>query len=366
MSVLLPALLALAGVAAVMNTGMALNAGLRTTFLHGSDPLSAIALRRGALSELVSVLEPDDVAGLRGAPGVSALSPEVFLVVSLDTREGGGRASVTLRGVGEAGYALRETLELVAGRAPIPGRNELVVGVEAQRRYRGLDIGASLPLAGQAWTLVGIIRSGGREDSELWGDRAALQSAYRRGASLQSVRLRLDSPEALPLLQRHVDADPRLPLSVTTHAAYYTGQIAAVESVVNGLGGVLVLLMAAGALLAALDTGYAALEPRAQELATFRALGFSRRGLVIALLLESTCLSALGGALGAGLSALALDGLRASTLDFHAFTQMAFAFEVRAQASLQVAGCATAVGILGGLLPCVHALRRPVSAGLRL
>lgn len=52
-----------------------------------------------------------------------------------------------------------------------PGLNELLVGRQAQARYRGLEIGGRLKIRNTPWIVVGVFESGGSlRESELFTD----------------------------------------------------------------------------------------------------------------------------------------------------------------------------------------------------
>ncbi len=93
-----------------------------------------------------------------------------------------------------------------------------------------------------------------------------------------------------------------------------------------------------------------------------RALGFSRRSIVAALLFESVALALAGGALGIALS-LCTPLLDFNTANFATGQEIAFHFTPNPGAALLSLGVAMAVGVVGGLLPAIRAARmHPVQA----
>src|SRR4030095_1407321 len=129
-----------------------------------------------------------------GARGALA-SAEMFVVVDVPKRSTGTLANVPLRGVEPAALEIRPNLRIVSGRAFEPGRNEVLVGIGAAQQFAGLDVGNTLRWGGTEWTVGGPLRSGGAMwESEMWCDARVLQPLYRRGSTVQSVYVRLESP----------------------------------------------------------------------------------------------------------------------------------------------------------------------------
>ena len=120
-----------------------------------------------------------------------------------------------------------------------------------------------------------------------------------------------------------------------------------------------------GAIFGALNTMYTAVASRNAEIATLRALGFSRLPVVISVLLESIVLALVGGLLGAALSFIVLDGYRTATINWQSFSQVAFSFDVTPQLVIQGIVVAAIMGLMGGLFPAIRAARQNVAVALR-
>jgi putative ABC transport system permease protein len=131
------------------------------------------------------------------------------------------------------------------------------------------------------------------------------------------------------------------------------------------LGVPIALLMALGALFAALNTMYSAVAARTREIATLRALGFGGGAVVVSLMLESLLLALAGGLLGGGLAYFAFNNFHTSTMNWQSFSQITFAFRVTPELLARGIVWAALIGLVGGLFPAIRAARLPIAAALR-
>jgi putative ABC transport system permease protein len=273
-------------------------------------------------------------------------------------------SNVEVRGVGERAWELRPNVKIVAGRKFTPGLRELIAGKKAVDQFKGLELGTSLKLNGQVWTLVGEFESGDSHNSEVWGDAGVVASTYRRGNSTTSISLRLTDAKQFEALKAALASDPRIKVDVDTTRNYYNKQSENLTQAIRILGITVGTIMAVGAIFGALNTMYAAVATRAREIATLRAIGFRGVPVIVSVLLETMLLAALGGALGAGLAWAVFDDYTASTLGNN-FSQIVFAFNVTPKLLWSGLKWALAIGFIGGLFPAVRAARLPVTVGLR-
>jgi putative ABC transport system permease protein len=362
----------IAGVVAVFVAVLSIAQGFRRVMTVSGDPGQAIILRSGSDTELMSfLLGPEarvigDAPGLARAPAGPLVSRELFVVINLPKRSTGTDANVPLRGLGGSAFAVHDRVEMVAGRRYAPGRNEVIVGIAAAREFVGLDLGATLQVGRNEWTVVGLFRArGGVAESEIWTDAAVLQAAYQRGNSYQAVVARLRDPGSFEEFRDALAADPRVNVKVMRQPEYYAGQSRTLYNLITGLGTLIAGLMAMGAVFGALNTMYSAVSSRTREIATLRALGFGSGPVVVSILVESLALALLGGTLGGAAAYVAFDGFRAATMNWQSFSQVAFAFDVTPALLLEGILYATGIGLVGGLLPALRAARLPVARALR-
>ena len=126
--------------------------------------------------------------------------------------------------------------------------------------------------------------------------------------------------------------------------------------------GVITLLMGVGAVFAALNVMYAAVDRRGSELGVLRALGFARLPILSAILSESLVLAGIGGALGVVAAALLLNGFETSTIA--SYWAVSFRFAVTPSAVLTALALTLSMGFFGGLFPAIRAARLPIASAL--
>ncbi|MGE0621681.1 MAG: ABC transporter permease [Pseudomonadales bacterium] len=351
------------GVVAVLVALLAMSQGFRAALVETGHADRALVLRTGADDEITSWMTMDELAIVSELPGVMLASGELFVVADLTTRDTGKPGVAIARGLSPAGFELRPELRIVHGRNLESGRNEIIAGVDAAATYAGLEIGDTVNVRNHVWTVVGHFDGAGAQNSEIWMDLALAQGAFRRGGSVSSIRLQVDAgnPEAVAAA---IESDPRLTAELVPEREFYRRQSRERSQLIESFAYLVSAIMAVGAVIAAYSTMHAAVRARAVEIATLRALGFSPPSVVMSVLLEAMLLAALGGLLGGGIVYLLYDGYTASTLNA-SLSQVAFEFSVTP--ALVGAGLAGALvlGLLGGLMPALAAVRIGIADALR-
>ena len=240
------------------------------------------------------------------------------------------------------------------------------MGRNAKDAYAGMAVGDAVKLGGTTWAVVGSFDAGGSSfDSEIWCDANLLNSTYQRPAGLhQSTTARLTSPGALDALQRRFAADPRMRVRVERETDYYMKASQMMTTFIRVLGSLVALVMALGAVFAALNTMYSAVAERSREIATIRALGFGAGAVIVSFVIESLLVAGVGGVIGC-LAALPLNGLVTQTMNFQTFSHLSFAFRVTPAVMGLGMAFGLFMGLVGGLPPAVRAARLPVAEALR-
>jgi putative ABC transport system permease protein len=368
-------LVAIIGVSAVVGVFAAvlsMATGFQKTMVAAGTEDAVVILRAGATGELASAVSNEHIQIVSTAPGVRRdgdtpmVSGELYVVVDVAKKSTNESANVPLRGIQPGAYGIRENMSIIEGRPFEPGRNEFIVGRSAQRMFKGLELGATVPFGLTEWTVVGVFEDDGSvSESELWTDVRVVQSTYRRGNSYQTIRAKLESPDAIEDLREALNADPRIDVDVFSEREFYSSQSEAMTSLINVVGYPVTFLMAIGAIFGALNTMYSSISARGKEIATLRAIGFGPFPVLFSVMVESTTLAVIGGIIGGGLAWLFFNGFTVSTLNAASFSQVVFDFAVTGDLIRQGLVAAVIIGLAGGLFPAIRAVRVPVAAALR-
>jgi putative ABC transport system permease protein len=366
----LSAIIAIAFVVIVLLGALALDNGFRQALnSSGSDDIAMI-LREGASGgEINSTISREQQQLIEAAPGVAKnaagrplVSHELYIVVDGIKKSTQTKANLPLRGITPAGLTARKGIKIVEGRMFNPGSNEIVVGSGVLKQFDGFALGQEKRLGATNWKIVGVFDAGGSIfESELWADLQVVQSLFNRGSTVQSIRARLTSNEALKQVQAYAKADTRMKLDIKSEREYYADQSKQSSDLINKLGFPLSIIMAFGALAGALNTMYASVASRAGEIATLRTIGFGGFPTFVGTLVESIVLSILGAVLGSLLAYIFFNGMSASTLG-GSFTQVVFNLSLSPPQLVFGTLFATFLGFLGGVFPAIRAARQPLLA----
>lgn len=346
-----------------------LAAGIEKSSGNTGDPSNVMIVRKGATAESASLISREDLLQIRYFPEISRnaqgdaiISAEVLVLVNLPRRDG-TEANVLLRGVTAQGMELRPQVSLVAGRWFKPGMREIVVSAKLARRFANFDVGQSFRTGNSTFTVVGWLDGAGSAfDSECWMDADECRSVFERDM-YSSFLARVPDDSAMSNLVARIEGDRRFKLKAEGEVEYYRQQTMTAAPI-RWLGGFLAITMSIGAVFAAMNTMYAAVGARTREIGTLRVLGFRRRSVVLALLLEGAMLAFVGGAVGCAL-AFRWNGYTTATMGFETFSEIVFQFAVTPKLVAEGLVFAVVVGIIGTLLPAIRASRLPVIDALK-
>jgi len=329
----------------------------------------AIVLRSGANVEGASMLPLDTAAIVASAPGVArtpegraAVTADVVTAVNRPRRSNGRLRTLAVRGVGAESFAVRREIVLVEGRPFAAGLREAIVGRSAQSEFTGLEVGADVSLRDGTWKIVGVFATGDATEAGLITDVDTLASAYGLGF-VNSVTARLETPAAFPALKAALDANPTLSVDVFREPDYFAQDAEDLDALFFFITYIVCSIMAAGALVGALNTMYAAVSSRAVEIATLRALGFGSIGIVVSVVIEALSLALLGAAAGSTIAWLLFSGDSLSLGGSDGTLIATFTITPATLATGLAWACA--VAFVGALFPAVRAARLPLATALR-
>lgn len=347
-----------------------LAAGIEKSSGNTGDARNVMIVRKGSTAESASLISRENLQQIRyfeeiarNEQGEAVISADVLVLVNLPRRNNGGEANVLLRGVTGQGRALRPQVGLNAGRWFTPGKREIVVSSKLAKRFANFDIGQTFRTGNATFTVVGWLEGGGSAfDSECWMDADECRSVFERDM-YSSFLARVPDAAARSNLVARIEADRRFKLKAESEVEYYRKQTMTAAPI-KWLGGFLAITMSIGAVFAAMNTMYAAVGARTREIGTLRVLGFRRRSVVLALLLEGGMLALFGGVLGCAL-AFYWNGYTTATMGFETFSEIVFQFTVTPGLVAKGLVFAVIVGIIGTLLPAIRASRLPVIDALK-
>jgi putative ABC transport system permease protein len=255
--------------------------------------------------------------------------------------------------------AVRPEFRIVAGRMYHSGNHEMIVGAEAPGQFLGVGLGDKVEMPDGSWPVVGVFRT--NDDvvqSELVADSDTVMPVLRQ-AAYSSVLVRLAGSDGLSALKRAITTNPALSAKAERQSDYYNRRSAEFSDTNDKLVYGVSLLLGLGALLAAVNILYSAVAARQREIATLRALGFGAVPVALAVAVEALLLSLAGAVIGATIAYGLFDGVQ------NVWNQNVFHQAVSPAMIALGLVWAILIGLLGGVLPAIHAARLSVVDGLR-
>jgi ABC-type lipoprotein release transport system permease subunit len=356
---------------AVLITAQALTTGLKSVFAGSGNPRQFLVLRQGVDAELSSTVSVDAYEIIRRMPGIEKtsdgepmVSPEGVTVVNLPSVDSPTEGmNVTVRGLLPIGLAMR-SYQIVAGKMITPGLRQVVVGESIAKRYPDARIGRQVRFGRGYWEVVGVFRAGeSSANSEIWADLNQLRGDFDQQGGSSSLLVRVADPSDLDLFKKAIDNDQRLGSSVIGEKAYYASMTSS-GAPLEVLGFSVAVIMAIGSAAAATNTMYAAVARRSKEIGTLRSIGFGRTAVLWSFMLESICLSLVGGLAGVLLT-LPINGLTTGIGSFVTFSEVAFKFKVDGFAIACGLLFAAIIGAIGGFLPAWAAAKKNIVSAMR-
>ena len=345
--------------------------GLRKTLVNTGSYDNVVVIRKAASSEVqsgidrrqASIVETQPEVAI-GANGQRLLAKEMVVLINLPKRGSNKPSNVVIRGISGSSLLLRPQVKLVEGRMPRSGSSEIIAGQSIAKRFKGGGVGETLRFGMRDWTVVGTFDAGNTGfSSEIWGDVDQLMQAFRRPV-YSSVIFQLRDPSEFSKVKARIESDPRLTLEAKREITYYEDQSKVMAKFLRILGLSLTIIFSLGAIIGAMITMYSAVANRTSEIGTLRALGFQRRSILGAFLMESLILGFLGGCVGLFFASF-MQLLTISTMNFQTFSELAFTFSLNFGIIYKSLTFSLIMGFLGGVLPAVRSSRMNIVDALR-
>lgn len=370
-------------------------------------PDNVVILSDGATDEIFSNLSPSDIGDIENQPGIlrtaegPLASREAYFIVNQPrarTKPGGPRRRfLQLRGIEDSQLSARvHNIGLCAGRwlseagvEVLPAAKahaladtaiQAVLGEgiarelagdrspaqrDAARNAERLDVGDTFLLGERTWIVVGVMDSATTTfGSEVWAKRNVIGPMFGK-TNYTSVVVRAPDAAGAARLKDYFTKDYRkTALQAQVESEYYASLSETNAQFLYAIVFV-TIVMAVGGVFGVMNTMFAAISQRAADLGVMRLLGFRRFQILAALVLESLGIALIGGLFGCALGSLA-DGLSASSVVSGGQGGGKFVvLRLIVDANTLMTGMllALAMGLAGGLLPALSALRlRPLES----
>ena len=321
------------------------------------------SVERSEIKPSVPSLVQASVPGIKQRLGVAYISPEVFLMSLLKLDEGDQQShQLMFRGATPAAFLVHPQARIVDGRAPEPGKDEMLVGSLVATKMGVADsrlaVGQTLSFDQRPWMIVGRFEAPGTVmEAEIWTPLSDLQIAARRD-NVSCVVVTMDSPAGFDDVDTF--ARQRLDLElVAMRETDYFRNLSAFFRPIQLMVWTTAILIATGGLLGGLNTMYAAFGSRVREIGSLQAIGFPRYAIVASLVQESLLATAAGSLLAAGAGLLLLDGLTVR------FSMGVFGLMIDSSVLLLALAAGLFLGVIGALPPAYRCLRLPIAEALK-
>jgi putative ABC transport system permease protein len=395
-------------VVALLTVMLAFVNGMYALTDGSGHPENVIILAEGATDETFSSFPFADLSDLGNQPqiakldGAALLSRETYLVVNqplVNAPPGRPkRRFLQLRGIEEPRIAATvHAVELLPGsqwfsesgvrELEIDGQKvsavEVVIGeglagelgkdrppevVARAINATRLDVADTFTLNDRSWVVVGVMKSSGSTfDSEVWAKQSLIGPMFGKD-TFSTLVARATSPAAARELDEFLNNEYKtVSVSAQLETEYFESLS---QTNVQFLVAIIIVtaILAMGGVFGVMNTMFAAISQRTKDIGVLRLLGFKRRQILVAFLLESVLIAILGGSLGLLIGSL-VDGWTASSIVSSGqggggkFVVLELVVDANTMAVGMVLTIVT--GLIGGLLPALNAMRLSALEALR-
>ena len=230
-----------------------------------------------------------------------------------------------------------------------------------------LDIGDVFELGPRKWIVVGLLHSAGSTfDSEVWAKRQLVGPMFGK-ENYTTLVMRTAKKEDAHALSEDLTANfKKSALYVQTESEYYEKLNTTNQQFLFSII-VVAIIMAVGGVFGVMNTMFAAISQRINDIAVLRIIGFGRWQILMSFFLESMVIAILGGLLGCALGSLA-DGWTASSIvSSGGGGGKSIVLKLSVDANVLATGVVftLVMGAIGGALPALSAMRLKPLESLR-
>jgi putative ABC transport system permease protein len=347
--------------------------GVEDTMVATGSEDNVIILRKGSTSELLSAVSRDQIGIISAFPEVAVAADgkpygtsDVVTIINLHKKQSGDMGNITIRGISAGAFALRPQVSMKEGRWFTEGSSEIVIGNKIHDQFENVEIGQQIQIGTKYWTIVGVTDAGKTGfASEIWADAENIMAEFNRTTTYSSFTFKLKDPADYETIKTKLETEQRLQdLEVKREQQFYRDQSEGMSVFIKALGLIITIIFSVGAMIGAMITMYAAVANRTVEIGTLRALGFRRRSILTAFLVEALTLSLIGGGIGLLLASF-MQFVSFSTTNFSTFSELAFGFSLSTDVIVQTIIFSLVMGVVGGFFPAVRASRMNIINALR-
>lgn len=350
-----------------------LSQGVEDTLVATGSDDNVIIIRKSSQSEMMSAVSRDQVGIISTFPEIEQTqdgkpfgTADVVTIININKKGSNDMGNVSVRAISPGAFSLRPQVQLKEGRWFQPGMTEVVVGNKIHEQFNGVDIGQQIQIGSKLWTVVGVMEAGKTGfASEVWADADIAMVELNRATTFSSYTFKLKNLNDFEAVKTKLEAEQRLQdLEAKREKEFYLEQSKFMASFISWLGLIITVVFSGGAMIGAMITMYAAVANRTVEIGTLRALGFRRRSILTAFLVESLTIACIGGVIGLALASL-MEFVSFSTTNFGSFSELAFGFSMSKNVIISTMLFALFMGFVGGFLPAVRASRLSIINALR-
>lgn len=396
--------LAFTAVIALLTVMMAFVHGMQRLTETTGQPGNVIVMSDGATDEVISNLTVGDLSEIENLPDVVRLegkpmaSRETFLVANQPVPAASDgrpkRRFLQLRGIEDppltahihglellpGGHWFSEAGIQESGRDEPPlvqavlgegvahelGRDRTAEELAAAKNRDRLDVGDVFTLRERKWIVVGVLKSAGLTfNSEIWAKRSLVASLFGKDTYTTLVLRTKDAESAAALKEFLAKEYKRAAVNAQVETEYYKSLSETSAQFTYAIG-FIAIVMSVGGIFGVMNTMFAAVSQRLGDIGVLRLLGFARWQILVSFLLESLVIALAGGLLGCLLGSLT-NGWTATSMVAGQGGGKSVVLQLSISADIIATGIllTLAMGLLGGLLPALAAMRLKALEALR-